>query len=71
VVIVNPAGLDEQLDAVAEEEMPGFGIRRLVRRNDRAVDAVLIGGRIASEAGRKSDALGKEQGYGRVLRALA
>ena len=50
LVVVRPEGLTEALDRIHEVELPGFGgLRRLVRRNDDAIEAVLIGGRLAVE----------------------
>lgn len=47
-----------------------FGnLSRLVRRNDDAVRAVLIGGSVASSRGQASEDLGEERRYGQVLRA--
>lgn len=72
VVVVDPKGLTEQLDAVEEEAMPEFGgLERLVRRNDDAVRAVLIGGAVAARGGQMSPDFGKTHAFGRVLRAGA
>jgi N-acyl-D-aspartate/D-glutamate deacylase len=47
----------------------GFGeFERLVRRNDRAVRHVLVGGRRAWLDGRLADDLGRDRGFGSVLR---
>ncbi|HSW14993.1 MAG TPA: amidohydrolase family protein [Solimonas sp.] len=68
VVIVNPEGLTDELDRVAEAEAEGLGLVRLVNRNDAAVDATLINGRIAYERGQGYAAdLGQSRGYGRFL----
>jgi N-acyl-D-aspartate/D-glutamate deacylase len=68
LVVVDPTGLDEQLEALREEPMPEFdGLSRLVRRNDAAVRAVLIHGQLAF-GGHGLVALG-ERGAGRLLRA--
>ena len=70
VVVIDPDGLTEEVDRVDEVPMEGFdGYRRLVRRNDRAVRAVLINGRVAVEGGKPVEALGRERGFGRLLRA--
>jgi len=69
LVIVDPAQLDERLAQAVEAPMEGFGMNRLVRRNDGAVKSVLIGGREAVREGQVAAALGKERGFGRVLRA--
>lgn len=50
--------------------MPGFpALRRTVRRNDAAVRAVLVSGRVAYASGRFAHALGRARGYGTLLRA--
>jgi N-acyl-D-aspartate/D-glutamate deacylase len=72
VVVVNPEGLDERVDAATEAPMENFGgFVRLVRRNDDAVKAVLISGREAVRDGAVTPALGRERGFGRVLRATS
>ncbi len=69
VVVVDPAGLTEAVDEIHEEPMPGFpGLQRLVRRNDEAVRAVLVGGRQAFADGTVAPELGRERGFGQVLR---
>jgi N-acyl-D-aspartate/D-glutamate deacylase len=70
VVVVNPEGLDERLEVATEAPMENFGgFVRLVRRNDAAVKAVLISGREAVRDGAPTPELGRERGFGRVLRA--
>ena len=70
LVIVDPTKLDERLEMAHEEEMEGFGgLKRLVRRNDETVDAVLIRGKLAVLHGKPLSHLGEERGYGQVLRA--
>lgn len=72
VVVLNPAFLDAQLDATVEAQMEGFGdFKRLVRRNPEVVDAVYVNGRLAVHKGEVKAEVGKEQGYGRVLRVGA
>lgn len=69
LAVVDPARLDPDLDEVAEAEMPGMGgLRRLVRRNDAAVRAVVVGGRVAARCGQPAPGLGQER-WGQVLRA--
>lgn len=69
VVVVDPAGLNADLEVAHEEEMTGFGgLKRLVRR-DRAVPAVLVNGRVAFRNGAFEPQFGKEKGFGAVLRA--
>ena len=70
VVVVDPTRLDESLDQAHEAEMKGFGdLKRLVRRNDATVGAVLVNGRLAVLDGRPTPELGREHGFGKVLRA--
>lgn len=70
LVVVDPEGLDATLDDIHEAEVPGFdGLQRLVRRNDAAVRAVFVNGKLAFEGGRLSEGLGRDAGYGRVLSA--
>jgi N-acyl-D-aspartate/D-glutamate deacylase len=52
VAVIDPDGLTDALEDHAEAVMPEFGdYRRMVRRNDRAVTAVLVGGRVAVDHG--------------------
>jgi N-acyl-D-aspartate/D-glutamate deacylase len=70
LVVLDPTKLDERLDVAHEEEMEGFGgLRRLVRRNDETIDAVFVNGKLAIEHGLPTAELGKEHGFGQVLRA--
>jgi N-acyl-D-aspartate/D-glutamate deacylase len=69
VVVIDPAGLNDDVDRIHEADIEGFaGLRRLVRRNDDAVRAVLVGGRLAVRDGEPLDVLGRER-LGAVLRA--
>ncbi len=70
IAVIDPAGLDGALDEYHEAPLAEMGVNRVVRRNDRAVIATLIGGRVAFERGRFSDDFGKNR-YGRFLRAGA
>ncbi len=70
LVLVRPEGLDEALDATEEAEMQGFpGLRRLVRRNPVAVPGVWVNGRRAVRDGEVLPEVGRERGFGQVLRA--
>ncbi|MEW5847372.1 MAG: amidohydrolase family protein [Myxococcota bacterium] len=69
VVVVDPARLNVDVHQIHEQEMEGFGLKRLVRRNDDAVKAVLINGHVAFQGGAFHPRLGKERGFGQVLRA--
>ncbi len=69
-VLIDPQYLDAQLDETSEEGLPGLPeFKRWVRRNDQAVPYVFINGRIACEYGQAKPSLGKEKGYGTVLKA--
>jgi N-acyl-D-aspartate/D-glutamate deacylase len=71
LVVVDPAALDERLEEVHLAPTPGFdGLERLVRRNDDAVPAVLIGGEVAVRRGVPTAVLGRRK-LGSVLRAEA
>ena len=60
VAIVDPEGLTDALEDHVEAVMPEFGdYRRMVRRNDAAVAAVLVGGRVAVMSGRPVPDLGR------------
>lgn len=68
IAIVDPAGLDDSLDQVAEACIENTSLMRLVNRNDRALLATLVNGRVAyhREQGYADD-LGQSRGYGRFL----
>ena len=69
LVVVDPEGLDGRLDEVAEAPMPGIdGVQRLVRRNDGAVRAVVVAGRLAWDGTATAEGFGRSPGFGRVLR---
>ncbi|MCA9668504.1 MAG: amidohydrolase family protein [Myxococcales bacterium] len=71
LVLVRPEALDARLEAIHEQSVAEYrGLRRLVRRNDEAVEAVIVGGRVAARRGVPSDDLGQRP-YGQVLRAAA
>ncbi|MGW0638243.1 N-acyl-D-amino-acid deacylase family protein [Nocardia salmonicida] len=72
VVIIDPAGLDDDVTAYHEEIMPEFGgLSRMVNRNDRAVSATLIAGKIAYRQGQFAPWFGVSERAGRFLRASA
>lgn len=69
VVVIDPAGLTDALDEIHEAVVPEFaGLSRLVRRNDHAVDVVLVGGRVATTRGVADPELGRSRDFGKVLR---
>ena len=69
IVVVDPKGLNDDVETAREAPMPGFAFDRLVRRNPDAVPAVIINGRVASRHGERSQEFGRERGFGCVLRA--
>jgi N-acyl-D-aspartate/D-glutamate deacylase len=70
LVVVDPAGLDWELDAYHEEPIPAFGgLSRMVRRNDRAIEATCVGGSVVFRRGRFVDGYGETRRTGRFLRA--
>ncbi len=70
LVIVDPAGLDATTDEYAEAPMAEFGgLSRMVNRNDRAVAATIVGGRIVFRDGAFVPGYGGQWRSGRVLRA--
>lgn len=73
-VVIDPAHLDGTLEDVHEAPMQGVdglggseGFRRLVRRNDDTVRAVLVNGRVAWRDGAPAPDLGTGAGHGTVL----
>ncbi|MCK6570001.1 amidohydrolase family protein [Myxococcota bacterium] len=72
LVLVRPDGLDDAVETAVEAPMHGFpGLDRLVRRNPRAVPGVWVNGRRAVADGEVLSTVGREAGFGRVLRAGA
>ena len=70
LVVVDPAGLDDETERYHEEPMPEFGgLRRMVNRNDAAVAATVIGGRVVFRDGEFVPGYGTTVGTGRFLRA--
>lgn len=71
VVIINPEGLTDELDSFKEEPIENLmEIVRVVNRNDAAVEATLINGKVAYERLTGfADDLGKVKGYGQFLPA--
>ena len=69
VVVIDPAHLDDSLDAYAESPVPAYdNLPRMVNRNDDAVTAVLVNGRHVFGRGVAAASLGKER-TGQFLRA--
>ena len=71
-VVIDPAGLDDSVDAYHEEKVPFYGdLSRMVNRNDAAVVATGVGGAIVFRDGQFRDGYGKTVKSGRYLRAGA
>lgn len=69
ILIVDPARLDDSLDAYAENPIPEFdNLSRMVNRNDETVTAVLVNGEYVFGLGERAATLGKER-TGEFLRA--
>ncbi|MFE7802504.1 amidohydrolase family protein [Nocardia sp. NPDC057440] len=69
LVVVDPAHLDESLDAYAESPVAQFdNMPRMVNRNDDAVSAVFIGGRYVFGNGTAAPVLGTRR-TGKFLRS--
>jgi N-acyl-D-aspartate/D-glutamate deacylase len=69
VVVVDPAHLDDELDAYAESPLEAFDrLPRMVNRNDAAVPAVLVNGSLVFGDGMAAEDLGQRR-TGRFLRA--
>lgn len=71
IVVLDPNGLAQNLEAVTWAEMENFGLQRLVNRNEGIVDYVMINGRLAVDEAEVVPALGREQGFGSFLPAGA
>jgi N-acyl-D-aspartate/D-glutamate deacylase len=69
VVVIDPARLDDSLDAYAEATVDQYGgLSRMVNRNDDTVSAVFVGGRTVFLDGSPTDLVGRQR-TGRFLRA--
>lgn len=70
IVVIQPKGLTDEVFRMTNADFPAFGMQRLVNRNDDAVVATIIHGRLAytAQKGYAAD-LGKSTGYGRFLAA--
>ncbi|EFV12600.1 N-acyl-D-amino-acid deacylase family protein [Segniliparus rugosus] len=63
IAVVDPAGLDSSLEAYHEEYAPVFGVSRIVNRNDAAVAATVVGGKVVYRYGEFAE------GFGTTLKA--
>ncbi len=71
-VVIDPAGLDESVDAYHEAKVPFYGdLSRMVNRNDAAIVATGVNGTVVFRDGEFSDGYGTTAKSGRYLRAGA
>ncbi|QSP95316.1 amidohydrolase family protein [Marinobacter salinisoli] len=69
VVVLDPAGFDQDLEAVHWAEMENFGLQRLVNRNPGIVKYVLVNGRLAVDNEQLVPELGQTAGFGSFIPA--
>lgn len=69
VVVIDPSGFDNNLEAVSWANMDGFDLERLVNRNPGLVSDVVINGQVAVRNEQVQASLGSEQGFGQFLEA--
>ncbi|MGH1374372.1 MAG: N-acyl-D-amino-acid deacylase family protein [Cellvibrionaceae bacterium] len=69
IVVIDPNGFEQDLEAVSWGEMENFSLKRLVNRNPGLVKHVLINGKTAVDNEAITPELGKETGFGSFLRA--
>jgi N-acyl-D-aspartate/D-glutamate deacylase len=62
LVVLDPQRLDDSLETYAEEPVDQYGgLCRMVNRNDRTIDLVMVAGRAVFEHGRPTSVLGNER----------
>ena len=71
ITILDPKGLEQDLEQVTWAEMEGFGLDRMVNRVPGCVKHVLINGRPAVTDEQLTPELGQETGFGQFLPAGA
>ncbi|MEV6362794.1 N-acyl-D-amino-acid deacylase family protein [Nocardia asteroides] len=70
IAIIDPERLDQTVHGLAEQEMPEYGgLRRMVNRDNGAVAATIVAGRVVYRDGEFADGLGESWGPGRFLPA--
>ncbi len=69
IVVLDPKGLQQDLQRESWADMQGFDIPRMVCRNPGCVSHVLINGRVAVDDEQVVPQLGQDLGYGRFLAA--
>ena len=69
-VVIDPAGLNETVEAYHEESVPFYGgLSRMVNRSDDAVIATAVNGAVVFRNGQFRDGYGESVKSGRYLRA--
>lgn len=72
IVVLDPNGLNQELDAYHEAPIDEFGgIERMVNRNPGLIEQVIINGHIAFENDEFDENLGKTKGFGQFLPAAS
>jgi N-acyl-D-aspartate/D-glutamate deacylase len=69
IAVIDPAGLDDSLDEYHEEYLAAFSMSRQVCRNDNAVAATIVGGRLVYSYGTFASGFGTTLKAGRFLAA--
>ncbi|HEX4879521.1 MAG TPA: amidohydrolase family protein [Limnobacter sp.] len=69
LVVLNPEGFGQNLEAVHWADMEGFDLQRLVNRNPGLVQHVFVNGKPAMLGEQFQPAFGKTTGYGQFLPA--
>ena len=69
VVVMDPAGFNQDLEAVIWGVMENFGLQRLVNRNPGIVEHVFINGKPAVRDGELQPELGQKMGFGCFIAA--
>lgn len=69
-VVIDPAGLDDSVDAYHKERVPFYGdLSRMVNRNDAAIVATGVNGTVVFRDGEFRDGYGETVTSGRFLKA--
>lgn len=69
-VVIDPKGLNDDVDAYHEESVPFYGgLSRMVNRNDEAIVATAVNGAVVFRDGEFRDGYGETVKSGRYLRA--
>ncbi|MBF6454604.1 N-acyl-D-amino-acid deacylase family protein [Nocardia cyriacigeorgica] len=72
IAVIDPERLDHNVHELGEQEMPEYGgIRRMVNRDNGAVTATIVNGRVVYRDGEFAEGLGRSWGPGRFLPAGA